>query len=528
MPHKHSSPLHGNGAARDAQSQGQYLAYLHLYCKLHQLAPTPTEMARYFGESPGDVERRLAELEQLGLIERERGTWRTLRIQVPSSALPDLAAGSRAARTGEGASGPCRAEVVSIGDELTSGVRLDTNSQWLSQQLEQVGVRVWYHTTVGDEIDALVSVICNAVERVPLVILNGGLGPTADDLTREALAAVVGRPLVSDPAVANHIRDLFARRGRVMPERNLVQAQFPEGSHVLANPHGTAPGLHIEVPTNGLGTVSHLFALPGVPAELRQMWAQSVAPRVAELQGQDHRQVCHRVLRCFGAGESDIEQRLPNLVRRGRDPSVGITASHGTISLRVTAEGPSSAECHAKMDATIATIYQCLGTLVFGEAQDTLQEVVARLLGRQNRNLATAEGGTEGLLAYWLASTLNHQTYRGGFVTGPDAAGEHAFAEPVPRLAADTHARELAVSMASRAREQFGAELGLAVGPAPPRDPAVGDPGQIHFALVTPRQRVTGSSVFAAHPAIQREIAAKKALDLTRHWLLKQADERER
>lgn len=509
----------------DAQTRGQYLAYLHLYCTLHHVGPSPTEMARYFGESPREIEQRLALLEELGLIKREGGTWRTLRIQVASSELPDLVAGDRSERGDSSKCRPPRAEVVAIGDELTSGVRLDTNSRWLSQQLEYVGIHVGYHTTVGDEMDSLISAISNAVARAPVVLLSGGLGPTADDLTRQALASVVGRPLVSDPAVARHIRNLFTQRGRIMPERNLIQAQFPEGSDVLANPHGTAPGLHIEVPTDRSGTVTHLFALPGVPAELRQMWTESVMPWLAGLLGDDHRQIRHRILRCFGAGESDIEQRLPDLVRRGRDPSVGITASHGTISLRVTAKGTSSTACDRKMEPTIATIYRCLGPLVFGEGEDTLQDVVTRLLSRQNRDLATAEAGTQGLLAYWLARTSNHQTYRGGFVTGRTPPGDPAVSPLISELTAETSASELAVSMASRVREQWGADLGLAVGPAPPREPMGRDPGQIHFALVTPGETVTRCSVFATHPAIQREIAGKKALDLARYWLLTRASE---
>ncbi|HXT58752.1 MAG TPA: competence/damage-inducible protein A, partial [Pirellulales bacterium] len=172
------------------------------------------------------------------------------------------------------------AEVISIGDELTSGQRLDTNSQWLSQRLGEIGVPVLYHTTVADDLEANVRVFRQAVERADVVIATGGLGPTADDLTREALAQLIGAELVLDDASLAHIRALFSRRKREMPERNLVQAMFPAGARVVFNPHGTAPGIDLEVPPP-LGRPSRIFALPGVPAEMIEMWDETVAGRLS-------------------------------------------------------------------------------------------------------------------------------------------------------------------------------------------------------------------------------------------------------
>ena len=140
------------------------------------------------------------------------------------------------------------AEVISIGDELTSGQRLDTNSQWLSTRLGELGVEVRYHTTVADDLDANVRVFREAIERADIVVATGGLGPTADDLTRDALAATIGQPLVLDAASLAHIEGLFARRRRPMPESNRLQAMFPSGSRVIPNPTGTAPGIDLEVP----------------------------------------------------------------------------------------------------------------------------------------------------------------------------------------------------------------------------------------------------------------------------------------
>src|SRR4051812_6861020 len=143
------------------------------------------------------------------------------------------------------------AEIIAIGDELTSGQRLDTNTQWLSQRLNELGVPVTFHTTVGDDLEANIAVFRTAVERADLVISTGGLGPTADDLTRDAIAAAAGVELVEDAAALAHIQSLFARRKREMPERNKLQAQFPRGSQVVPNPEGTAPGIDFTVPRPG-------------------------------------------------------------------------------------------------------------------------------------------------------------------------------------------------------------------------------------------------------------------------------------
>ena len=175
-----------------------------------------------------------------------------------------------------------RAEIISIGDELTSGQRLDTNSQWLSQQLGEMGVRVMFHTTVADDVDANVVAFQQAFGRVDLVLCTGGLGPTADDLTRQAVAEAVGLPLVQDRQALEHIKELFRRRQRPMPEQNTIQSMFPEGSQVGHNPHGSAPGIDLAIKSED-GKQARLFALPGVPAEMKEMWEQTVRGAILEM-----------------------------------------------------------------------------------------------------------------------------------------------------------------------------------------------------------------------------------------------------
>src|SRR5688572_751903 len=196
-----------------------------------------------------------------------------------------------------------RAEIISIGDELTTGQRLDTNSQWLSQRLNELGVQVLFHTTVADDLDANIAAFRQAVDRVDVVIATGGLGPTADDLTREVLARLTGTELVLNESALEHIRSLFARRHRDMPERNVVQAYFPAGSTVIDNPNGTAPGISIAVNRSTGGGAAQVYALPGVPAEMIEMWKTSVAPDLVRL-GAGQRIIRHRAIRCFGIGES--------------------------------------------------------------------------------------------------------------------------------------------------------------------------------------------------------------------------------
>lgn len=410
-----------------------------------------------------------------------------------------------------------RAEVIAIGDELTGGQRLDTNSQWLSQQFALLGVPVTHHTTVGDDHDAIVDVLATACRRSALVLVSGGLGPTADDLTRQAIAALTGRPLVQDDQSLEYIRGLFARRGRPMPEQNIIQACFPEGSRPIANVEGTAPGIHVTLDGPG-GTPVDLFALPGVPAELKPMWQATVAPAIAARLGAARRVIQQREIRCFGAGESDIESRLPDLIRRGRDPLVGITASEATITLRVTAEGATCAECEAKIAPTVATIYNCLGSLVFGENDTQLQDAVCDLLADRGAVVATAEWGTAGLVSSWLGGARRAATaFRGGLIVqdlpaltrwlGFDVNTKPPSPPDPPRYVAQ---------MARAVRERFNTDYGLAVGPCPDSESA----GQVHLAVAARGDTIGESFTFAAHPAIQRHRCAKQALNLLRLSIL--------
>jgi nicotinamide-nucleotide amidase len=258
-----------------------------------------------------------------------------------------------------------------------------------------------------------------------------------------------------------------------------------------------------------------VICLPGVPAEMVEMWHDSVAAAIGRFVGEGRRIVRRRRIHCFGAGESRIESMLPDMIRRGRQPTVGITASKATITLRIAAEGATESECLSAMEPTVATIRQCLGTLIFGEEDDELQHAVLRLLRERGKTLATSECATTGLVAEWLASVEDSgDVYRGGLVAaGKTPSGDDDGGGSIARMAVDC-------------RTHFAADLALAVGPMLPSGSKeqVGDVGDViptvTFALASAsgvEQKVIPCGI---HPALRQIYLAKWALNFVRLALL--------
>lgn len=343
------------------------------------------------------------------------------------------------------------AEIISIGDELTSGQRLDTNSQWLSLKLGDLGIKTIFHSTVGDSMRDNVDVFTNAVRRADIVIATGGLGPTADDLTREAIAEAMQKPLEMRAEALAHIEALFAQRKRPMPERNRVQAYFPATSTIIPNPHGTAPGIDLVVqnPVGSRVPHSRIFSLPGVPAEMMQMYSQTIEPKLINELGVGAKRWHYHTIKVFGIGESDVEKRLPRLIERDRIPLVGITVSKATITLRIAALCSNDDEFSALIAPTIAEIEEALGLLIYATGDVDLHEAVAEQLISQRVRLGVIELGAGGWIQQFLSS-LECQSDYGLQIARwyPDASAMQRELQPMPSLPLTDHSDTAAIEVA--------------------------------------------------------------------------------
>lgn len=411
------------------------------------------------------------------------------------------------------------AEIIAIGTELTSGAKLDTNSQWLSLELAEIGIPVRAHLTVADDQDGMADAIRAAAARSDVVLLTGGLGPTLDDLTREAMAIVAGVELVLHEPSLEHVKQMFAKRNRPMPERNVMQAMFPRGSEPLPNPRGTAPGIWMTLPRAD-GSHCRIAAMPGVPSEMKQMFRQQVLPR---LDG-GGRVIRRARINCFGVGESQAEELLGDLTARGRDPDVGITVHEATITLRITAEGGSADECRDKIEKARDTIVNRMGTLVFGVEDEELEHAVVRLLNQRRASLSTAESGTGGLLSYRLTSVSSFDTcYKGGVVVPTHAAKRDMLAvDPLMLRHYGDISSEVAEAMAKGCRQKFSTNFALAVtewSNFNPDDPFAPVPAS-YVALSGPGVLQVEKVQHFGDPEIAKSRTAKTAMNLLRLHLI--------
>lgn len=348
------------------------------------------------------------------------------------------------------------AEIIAVGSELLLGQITNTNAQFLSQELASLGINVYYHTVVGDNRGRLREAIAAAERRADLIIFSGGLGPTKDDLTKETIAEALGRRLVFDQVAMDDIRAYYEKTKRRMTENNKKQALVIEGSEVLANDHGMAPGMALEAG----GKTYMLF--PGPPRELRPMFSNY---GMAYLQKRlyNHEHIVSRVLRFFGIGESTLETEILDLIETQTNPTLAPLAGFGEVTLRLTAKSPTSDEAHRLLDALESQILQRVGEYFYGYDETTLEnEVFKRLLGQQ-RTIACAESLTGGWFAKALTDLPNASSvFKGGIVCYTNDMKEQMLRVPISVLENEGAVSETcARALAENVKEKLSADIGI-------------------------------------------------------------------
>jgi nicotinamide-nucleotide amidase len=338
------------------------------------------------------------------------------------------------------------------------GEIVDTNAAYMSQRLAEIGVDVHFRHTVGDNPGRIVSVLELALSRSDVVLICGGLGPTQDDLTRESVAAVTGRELVTDPDAEDHLREFFARRGHVPTSNNLKQATVPSGGRLLENTCGTAPGLCVE--DDG----KLIFAVPGPPTEMREMMQRQVLPILCERLGGELRPVYTRVLRMADIGESSLVAAIDDIITRQTDPTVAPYANPGEVTLRLATKAATESEAARRLDAMEATLRERIGRYIYGVDGETMEVAAGNALRERGATVAVAESCTGGLIASRITDVSGSSEYMlGGVVAYANEIKQRVLGVPAETLAEHGAVSEpTARAMALGARELFGADYAVA------------------------------------------------------------------
>jgi nicotinamide-nucleotide amidase len=408
-----------------------------------------------------------------------------------------------------------RAEIVGVGTELLLGQIANTNAQWISERLAEIGVDVLHHVVVGDNIGRIVETLRTAVARADVVIMTGGLGPTQDDLTRAALAEAAQAPLVRHEEIEESLRERFRARGREMPETDLAQADVPLGGRYIAPERGTAPGLVVAI---GEGNV---YALPGVPSEMREMMEGTVLPELAALAGPAS--LVSRTLRCYGLPESRIAELLDDLYRASANPTVAYLAGGGEVHVRLTAKASTREEALALLEPLERTVRTRLGDHVYGTGGEALEVLVGRLLAERGLTIACAESLTGGGLGERITAVPGaSRSFLGSAVTYAAETKRSVLGVSASTLGtAGPVSRECAAEMASGARRLFGSDIALAVtGAAGPEPHGGAEPGRVWVALDAEDAARQHTFRWTSDRELTRRFAEQAALDLARRYLL--------
>jgi nicotinamide-nucleotide amidase len=408
------------------------------------------------------------------------------------------------------------AEIVAVGSEMLTPDRVDTNSLHLTQELNNLGVEVVSKYVVGDHLERLAGVVRLALSRSEIVILCGGLGPTEDDLTRDAVAAALGRKLIYHPEIAEALEQRFARLNRKMAEVNKRQAFVIEGAEILPNDRGTAPGQWIEES----GAV--IMLLPGPPHEMKAMFERQCLPRLGRLVPPEV--IRTRELRIAGMGESDVDQLIAPVYKKYRNPATTILAGAGDIQVHFRARCATEAEAEALLSEVSSPIEALLGDRIYSRDSESIEAVVGKLLLAAHATLSVAESCTGGLLGERLTSVPGSSEYfLGGFITYTNALKTELLGVPAEMLAAHgAVSKPVAEAMAEGARRRSGSTFALSItGIAGPGGATEAKPvGTTFIGFAGPDGTEVLHRQLLGDRARIRQFASQVALDLLRRKLI--------
>jgi nicotinamide-nucleotide amidase len=409
--------------------------------------------------------------------------------------------------------------ILSTGDELTTGRTVDTNASYIADKMVGLGLDVVAVLVVGDYPERITWAWQQSLRMADIVVSTGGLGPTADDLTTETIAALTGRPLVLDQAVADRIRQMFEAMGRVMPENNLKQARFPGGAEIIPNPMGTAPGFRLDIDVDG--KTRSIIVLPGVPREMKVMLEETVLPWIAGRRDRDDVYLSH-VFQTFGISESALDELVTGAVSES-EGRVAFRAAFPQISLRLTVHGLPN-EVAGRLETLSGRVRDRLGGFVYGEGDTTMEAVVGELLSRRNLSIAVAESCTGGLIGHRLTNVPGSSAYlKGGVIAyANDVKAKQLGVRPQTLAQHGAVSEETAIEMAEGVRKLVGADIGLAVtGIAGPDGGTTDKPvGTVCVALAAANAAYKRRYQLWGNREWVKLLSSQVALDWVRRYLL--------
>jgi nicotinamide-nucleotide amidase len=407
------------------------------------------------------------------------------------------------------------AEIVATGTELLLGEIVDTNSTLMARMLRDIGLDLYYKSAVGDNRERMAAVLSLALARSDIVLVSGGLGPTVDDVTREAVSDATGRPLVFRQELLEQIAARFARFGRPMTENNRRQAHVPDGAVVIENPVGTAPAFIVE------DTQGTLICLPGVPRELEYLMTRRVIPYLKRRVG-DTSVIKAKVLRTCVIGESQIDTRISDLMTGG-NPTVGLAAHSGQVDVRITAKAVDEAGADKLIASVESELRARLGSVIYGEGTETLEDVVARLLAERGMTLALVDRVTAGEVASRLGNTPHPDVLVLREYPMGEPASDNSVATRLESESTTKGPQAMAGYLASHARSNASASLGLALFSTTQQGEGVRP--LAHLSLSDDHQTVTRSYQFGGKSKLTRRWLSIRALDLVRRYLIGALDD---